>query len=453
MKKLAVFFTCRQCIPADRSGRIHWLSLLALALLAVIFCFSSYQLNRIIDKTSFEAAVEKNAIALDLSSEAVIKLLGSMRHSISLVARQPVLREMQNGNTARSFAYETGENLRLLILSYEVNLSEMFRIFLDYENTAAYLNEVPDAAARTLFSLPALFAGEMVGASDESFLINKKAAAQNHSLRSQLTERLLEKVSKIWVSALNFFIPAAEAVESLIGFKKEELRNPLAAESLLAGALIDDLIRGFVLKSFSGEPLLKVGNKIVNTIISDQRDCQAVANGTSFFSGPVAHDRNTGKTLWWIAVPVRNKQREPVACLSAVVDLGFLSEISENLYNDHKVKAVFIDRRGFVIGSNASEELGSQIDHNNQIPEINDSAVVNRKIRKNSLMIIQGGRTIKNGLVRFLPDWKIICETQIQLLSGKEQIFISLCVFLLAAAGMYAISCCFVQTLKFLNGD
>jgi len=453
MKILAFSFAEFRRCRANKTGRVLWFYSAFSAALAIVFFGFSFQLYRLSERTAFEQALNKSNLALDMAAESVASPINGLRHSLTLIARQPVLRKINSRGIIQTALKQSIKDFRLLTESFEFSLAEIFRIVFNYEDTSSYLKEIPAAAVRSFLALPAFFAGETIEASEDYLLLPESDKKQDYASKSRIAERLLSTLSETFASTLSILFPVAEIVESLIRAEKEALADQPAAENLLAVALVDDQIKGFVLKSLSGEVLAKVGDRVINTVLKDSRDCRAIQNGIPFYCGPVAYDRASNTTLWWVAVPVRNMLREPVACLTALIDVSFLSRLTVLLKSSHQIKTLFVDQSGILIGSDDKEMLGSRVDHNNQLPVIKGQAVVSRRIRRDSIAILQAGRSVKNDRIRYLPDWNVVSETSLQVFGSYGQKIIQVCVFLLAASGMYAISCCFVRTLKFLNGD
>jgi len=74
-----------------------------------------------------------------------------------------------------------------------------------------------------------------------------------------------------------------------------------------------------------------------------------------------------------------------------------------------------------------------------------DRGFNSRFVRYDGRLLLQAGKSIRYGNVRHLPDWYVCYEQDLTGFSAQSQFLVTVSVILLAALGMYALSCCVVR--------
>ncbi len=247
--------------------------------------------------------------------------------------------------------------------------------------------------------------------------------------------------------------PVVSFIDSLGILNRAIIEDLPAVENLFAVTLNDDLIRALVLKNLQGTSMAQVGESIADRLSIDARDCRAITGGSPFFSGPVAYDKSGKRTVWWVAVPVRDETRTPVACLSGLIDLGYLSDISSLTTASSSLELYFTDQNQVVIGHRRSELVAEQV--NLGIPVVADVGVKKSwsKLKNDSGQFLQMSKNLKDLKFRHLPSWNVYVNVELQLPGRPGEFMLSVGVILLAAIGLYVLSCCVVRIFINMNGE
>jgi hypothetical protein len=137
-----------------------------------------------------------------------------------------------------------------------------------------------------------------------------------------------------------------------------------------------------------------------------------------------------------------------LACLTAFVDVGFLSRIAGDSAKNAGGRIIFADADGALIGHfdpamvsrqvNVSRVMPDNVSGSDQEPDI-------RFIRQSGRFFLQAGKRVRSSNIRHLPDWYVCYERDLGELTGKNQFIVTVSVILLAALGMYVLSCCVVR--------
>ena len=106
---------------------------------------------------------------------------------------------------------------------------------------------------------------------------------------------------------------------------------------------------------------------------------------------------------------------------------------------------------GVVIGHADRETVARQVNVSRVFPSFvreADRGFSCRFVRHDGRLLLQAGKSIRYGNVRHLPDWYVYYEHDLTGFAAQSQFLVTLSVILLAAMGMYALSCCVVRLFE-----
>lgn len=450
MKTLAFFLTATR-IKNLRSGKASLFLQVFLLLVSVLCLYLAFQLHGFSHKTIVAAALAQADTTVALSSQAVAQTVTGVRNSLSLLARIPILRSVrQTGRFSESLS-QLSRNFRLLADSYESELSSVLRRAINYRESLLYWGEMPLAGWRRLtFSLN-LWRDDDAEAAEED-TGNLPAFAEMRQITG-LTRTFIDAAVVKTSEIASVFLPVFSFGDNFRIFQQERSENAALVENLFAATMNDELIKALAMKSMSGETIVRVGGRVAENISRDNRDCRAIAAGSPFFAGPVAYDKDSRRAVWWVAVPIRDESRKPVACLSGLIDVGFLSVLSSILPADKCPELFFADHNHVIIGHRQSSLVAQQV----KVSAVTESADAPRPawrvISRVDGRFLQVIKNLKDLEFRHLPAWNIYVNAEMLLPWRSGQILLQVCVILLAAVGMIVLSCCVVRIFIIMNGE
>lgn len=454
MKTLAFFSLTITRMQVSRSGKANLLFQLFPALVGFLCLYLAVWLYHIPGLISHSAAFEHAGTALELSAEAAAKPLIGVRNSLNFMARMPVLRKIRPAGSLFAFVSNFEKDLRLLADSYEAVLALKFQESIRVHNDLVYWSELPMALFRRIAIGVGLFKDvDEEEADGDFFSAARQSELDQMHLQTGLAGRLINTCSARFNDFAVVLRPVISLIDSLGIFNRAIIEDLPAVENLFAVALNDDLIRALVLKNLQGTPMAQVGESIADRMSLDSRDCRAITNGSPFFSGPVAYDKSGKRTVWWVAVPVRDETRNPVACLSGLIDLGYLSDISSLTVASSSLEIYFTDQNQVVIGHRQSRLVAEQVNLGN--PVVTDGGVKKpwRMFNNDSGQFLQVTRNLKDLKYRHLPSWNVYVNVELQLPGRPGEFMLLVGVILLAAMGLYVLSCCVVRIFINMNGE
>ncbi len=399
-----------------------------------------------------EQSLQKAAGIVSLAAEIAARPAQQIRNSLSLIAKNPELRQIGNASTVLAWHHRVQSDLSLLLDSYEPFFGHIYDRMLAFSYDIDYYGKLPAALMRRLAMIAGIHfpdseeydpanMGQPSGLSDENL---KRMSAQTGLVREKMADVRLQLSESCRV-----LLTIALTLEKMAGSGRRSLQDIVAVEDFFSAALNDEMLRVIVLKSLDGEILALVGDAPAGSVSLDSRDCRAIGGGSIFFSGPVGYDARRRHSLWWVAVPVRDENRDPVACLTAFVDVDFLSQAAEKIAEHSDIRLLFSDRSGTVIGHSDREAVARQVNMSSVLPSFvseADRGFSSRFVRYDGRLLLQAGKSIKHGNVRHLPDWYVCYEQDLSMFAARSQFLVTVSVILLAAAGMYALSCCVVRS-------
>lgn len=427
--------------------------ILALAgiIAAIAVFFLAGWLYRFPERLVIEQARQKAGEIVALAVEVAARPARQIRNSLALMARNPELRKISSVSILREWRQRTQGDLSLLIDSYEPAIGLIYEQALSHANDIDYVLELPLATMRRL----ALIVGMPILKLDEidpqTILATPSADSEDlkrMSAKAGFVHGQMLKLRRIFSDHAELYFSFALLPEKIFGFGRSALGDSAAVEDFFSAALNDEMFRAILLKGFDGEILAIAGDAAVEDLNSDRRDSRAINGGSIFFAGPVGYDIRRHHPLWWVAVPVRDARRNPLACLSAYVDAGFLCEAAEALAGVNRAKLMFVDRNGVVIGHADRQMVARQVNLGETMSAfVNeaDRGFSSRFIRHEGRLLLQAGKSIRHDNVRHLPDWYVCYEQDLTDFVGQYEFLVTVSVILLAAMGMYVLSCCVVR--------
>ncbi len=397
-------------------------------------------------------AEARSRSVIELGAAAAVKPVLSVKNSLGLLSKLPVMRDFKAGGFLVPALETRCEDLHLLVRSLELPVANAWRTFLDLERGVAYWKEIPDALLRRFFKI-AFFQLTQSENETEDFDLEAASATEEEQQRirasAQLVPLTLQLLSQVIDQALQSSRFSAAILDKLPGFcsARNSLSQPV--ESLFALILDEGLLRTIVLKNLEGEIISAVGDTDLIEGDPDNRDCRAIVNGVPFFCGPVFYDQYRHRPVWWVAVPVRDENRNPVACLTGLVDISFLSQLAE-IMTSGPDRLIFVERSGVAIGHHDEQLVAQQVNLGMSLPAVSQvgEKPVLTVFYRNYRTLLLTAASIKTSGHRHLPDWIVYSQVDLTSVSEMETYIILICVILLAATGVYVLSCCVVRIMK-----
>lgn len=455
MKSLDLSSPVRRTFLSRRSGSIGLFDV-AGVLMAFFMLFLAFRLHGLPAEKAVAATAERATAVIELAGEAAARPLQNVRNSLTLLARMPVLRQFKHRSPFVPFFKTSHNDLKLLIASYELPIAMLWESLLAWEQSFTRWSELPQAFMRRVTVVFSPLESEGDDSSDPVFMaptVNDEARDRIF-LRARLVPNTIELLTSPVDQVFFPLISLAAVVDSCLGAGKDIAADAMSAGNLLAAALNDDLFRTITLKSLQGSVLAVAGDADAAETGGDSRDCQAINKGVPFFSGPTGYDLKRGRALWWVAVPVRDENRRPVACLSALVDINYLSALAIK-GSDASTQLFFVDRNGIAIGHAEQQMVSRQVNLSTSLlatADIGDK-IANRFFRRDDRRVFQAAGALKNTGHRYLPDWYVFFEENLSADAGMDYYLLNACVILLAATGMYVLSCCVVRLFNSQNEE
>ncbi len=387
--------------------------------------------------------------SLNLAADNAVNTVSGLQSYLAFISRMPELKNTLYVDHYAEALNRTKVDFELLMDSFEQDLAHIYQRYLNAVDTFDNFVEMPVALYRRIQAdLSGIDPDEM---DDPPALKNSLSTTEQMHKQTAAVRNSLELGKAMFGKCLSRVIPVAQFFSQNFSAGKIVAQNSARIENLFAVALHEKKLQAMVLKDLDGNVIARYGGGVTEKIIADTRDCRAIKSGTSFFCGPVAYDSLAKMPVWWMALPIRNQNREAVSCLSAVVDVSFLSEIARQVY-EHDAELVFVEGRGNIIGSAQESQVEQMVSMHAQLQRIRNWQNVPAsypKIRDHEGSYFLGGMEFSRDNLRHQPDWKIVGKVSARHLNGSRNYLFLLCVIVLAATGLYALSCSLMRLLNF----
>jgi len=442
--KNSVFFLSK----SYRSGKAQTRYLVGLvAGLAMLVL--AFWLYRFPQRQARLVAEARSQAIIQIAVSAAARPATNVKNSLTLLGRLPVLRQFKPG---RGFADNIAEwriDFALLLESLEAPMASILQELVNVGRGFEWWQTVPDAALMRFFYLGTF--GCLQFESEEAAppfgLVS--ISEEEHARITLLAGIVPESIRLITAGFDQFFYPILHAVQfigHLPGLFSTESSPAVPVHNLLALMLDDGHIRALALKNLSGSILAVAGDAELFASDPDDRDCRTIKGGVPFFCGPVIYDQQQKRPVWWVAVPVRNELRQPVACLSAMVDVSYLSEMADKTSKGPD-SLIFTERSGVAIGHHDSQIVAQQVNLSAALLPIAkiEEKPISGIVWRNNRVLLQTAAALKHSDMRYLPDWYVFIQTDLTHENSFDDYLILLCVILLAATGGYVLSCCVVR--------
>ncbi len=442
--KNSVFFLSKN----SRSGKAQtrYLAGLVAGLLMLVLAF---WLHRFPQRQARLVAEARSQAIIQIAVAAAARPAVNVKNSLTLLARLPVLRQF---NTGRGLVEDIGEwrsDFTLLLESFEAPLASMWQEFIDAGRGLEWWQSIPDAALMRFWSLGTFGCLQFENEEDQPPFGLVSISEEEHARISLMAGIVPETMRWLTAGFDHFFVPLSQTLKfagMLPGLYSSSDQPATPVQNLLALMLDDGQIRALALKNLSGNILAVAGDAELFASDPDDRDCRTIKGGVPFFCGPVTYNQQQKRPVWWVAVPVRNEFRQPVACLSAMVDVSYLSEMADKTSSGPD-SLVFTERSGVAIGHHDPQIVAQQVNLSAAllpIAEIEEKPI-SGVARRNDRVLLQTAASLKHSGLRYLPDWYIFIQTDLTHENYIDDYLILLCVILLAATGVYVLSCCVVR--------
>jgi len=418
---------------------------------SVAIFFLAAWLYRFPENQIQDQSLQKAREIVSLADELAVQPALQIRNSLALMARNPEMRQIVNTSYVKARYHKNQKDLSLLLNSYEPLLGHVYGQILDFSSDIDYYLELPSALLRRLAMIAGIAFSQDVQGDPAAILRPAKLSyldIERMSVQTGVVSEKMAALRRIVADSCRIYLHLALTIENLAGFNRQSLQDVAAVEDFFSAALNDEMLRALMLRSLDGEVMALVGDMPEDGMNFDTRDCRAIGAGSIFFSGPVGFDSRRKHTLWWVAVPVRDENRNPVAILAAFVNIDFLCRAAEKVAEKTDSRLVYTDFNGVVIGYADREVVARQINMSKILPSFSNEAergFSSRFVRNDGRLLLQAGKSVKRGNVRHLPDWYVCYEQDLTGVVRQSQFLVTVSVILLAAMGMYALSCCVVR--------
>ncbi len=444
--KNSVFFLAK----SSRSGKAQtrYLAGLVAGLLMLVLAVWLYRFPQ---RQARLVAEARSQAIIQIAVSAAARPAINVKNSLTLLGRLPVLRQFNSVRGLSDGIIEWRSDFTLLLESFEAPMASMWQEIINAGRGLEWWQNIPDAAMMRFWDLSTFgclpFESEEEEEAPPFGLVS--ISEEEHARISQMAGIVPESMRLLTAGFDSFFNPIlniVQFIERLPGLCSTISSPAAPVHNLLALMLDDGHIRALALKKLSGTILSVVGDAELFASDPDDRDCQSIKNGVPFFCGPVVYDQQQKRPVWWVAVPVRNELRQPVACLAAMVDVSYLSEMADktSLGPD---SLIFTERSGVAIGHHDPQIVAQQVNLSAALLPI---AEIEKKpisgiSRRNDRVLLQTAASLKHSDTRYLPDWYVFIQTDLTHENSLDDYLILLCVILLAATGVYVLSCCVVR--------
>lgn len=388
----------------------------------------------------------------ELGVAAAVKPVLNVKNSLYILSRLPEMRDFKAGGFLVPALKTRCDDLQLFVESLELPVANAWSVLLDFERSAAYWQEIPDALLRLFWKITTFQLTQSEN-DIEDFNFVAGSATADDKLRILASAQLVPFTLQLLSTGIDHFKfsfnSVAAFIDRLPGFcsARQSMSNPV--ESLFALMLDEGLLRAIALKNLEGEIIVEVGDTAVKNVDPDSRDCRAIVSGAPFFSGSIFYDQSGHRPVWRVAVPVRDENRNPVACLTALVDISFLSQLA-GLMTSGPDRLIFLERSGVAIGHHDELLVAQQVNLGRSLPlltQVSEKPVF-QVVHRNGRTLLLTAASIKLSGFRHLPDWIVCSQMDLTSVTALENYIILICVILLAATGVYVLSCCVVRIMK-----
>jgi len=442
--KNSVFFLLKN----TRSGKAQtrYLAGLVAGLLMLVLAFWLYRFPQ---RQARLVAEARSQAIIQIAASAAARPAINVKNSLTLLARLPALRQFDPGIGLAEGIIGWRRDFALLLESFEAPMASMWQEFIDIGRGFEWWQGIPEAALMRFWNLGTFGSLQFESEEDLPPFGLASVSEEEHARISLMAGVVPETVRLLTAGFDRFFNPILQIVRCIDyfpGLCSTGSSTAVPVHNLLALMLDDGHIRTLALKNLSGTVIAVAGDAELFASDPDDRDCQAIKNGIPFFCGPVIYDQQQKRPVWWVAVPVRNEQRQPVACLSAMVDISYLSEIADKTSSGPD-SLIFTERSGVAIGHHEPQIVAQQVNLSAAllpIAEIEEKPISGIS-RRNDRVLLHTAAALKYSGMRYLPDWYVFIQTDLTQENSLDDYLILLCVILLAATGGYVLSCCVVR--------
>lgn len=202
-----------------------------------------------------------------------------------------------------------------------------------------------------------------------------------------------------------------------------ELSDPSGARNLLSAGLSDrDLIRSFSVKSLAGVELAAATEITESRVWLGTRPRSSTFGHRPFYSGPVVFNQSLHRPLWEAIVPLRDRDREAFAMLSAQVDLAFLSELAGLAELPVGGQLFVVDEDGVIIGHSKQQEVVRQTNVFRGDPRLKRLILEEQGVRNVFLHgtdFLAVCRRLHSIDKTNLPGWSVVAMAPAQRLTGS----------------------------------
>lgn len=412
-----------------------------LGIFSLLAAYNIYQMPEKIIKNNLAASTET---ILNFASESILNHFTGIKNEMTLLAKKSEIYKIKKSGFVKKIIDEYEDNTYIFAGSLEVEISLLLNYISDWNETFDYLKDLPKAFERLIHKTLSFYDEDefLDGTQEEIESFNSSGAAFDHKSVFGIIEFINETSGFVFNLSKLF----AEFVDRFVFLSKSLPHNPDLTSRVLAMGVDNGSVKSLIIKDETGEEVASYN--IDSVICNSDKDIKHIMKGYSFFGGEVCYNQK-GTPFWWAAVPIRDEERETVGCLTAFIDMSFLSETA--IKNNKFFDITYLDKNGIIVGSADKTKVKNQINGFDYYDlNKNESTAFRYKIVKNSegQKVFQSSIGLKANHGNYVPNLFVVVETYLFKYLNDFYYACILSVIVLSMAGIYFLS---VGGLGWLN--
>lgn len=277
-----------------------------------------------------------------LTAQSIRFYLDGAKNELLATSRRPDMLKFKTEGVLTQKIARLPYKIELLLTAYEVELADFLKLIYDLNSTFIYLKNIPPAFNRLVIGILTMdLEGDSLDTNadgDEPF--------EEYKLPPDILFTIKSHVIGQSQLAAQSLAGLTQFIDHLSLFKQSALSDSELTNLLLATSLDTGHIKGIAIKNLEGQELASADLSGIS--LNSSKDSKAIAKGKNAFDGGVVCGA-LGKAYWWFGLPIRNINREPVACLSALIDLSKILQVVE--LEEKLMRTTLIDGSGECIFS------------------------------------------------------------------------------------------------------
>lgn len=437
---------------------IFWVTLLfiCIALLATGWHIKKVAQNQL------QTLQEKNLRAVaDLTVSGLAASLKLGVEQLKILSKYPALKYFEKRPLLSPAVKEFEEFISQALEAYQFDIGNAYNQFLIIKGTFQYWSELPQAAMRRIWYFFS-FSGvpEDIGIYDEGFDFaeSRLTSAQIGEIyaKTAFARSLVLDLKEFWANMVFPVNLTVTSVEELFNIGKMVVANKGEIERYFSVAHGNkSVLRGLDLINVFGSSQLDTNKEGISELVNNAEICNSLANGRSFWSGPVVFNSDKSRCFWQIAVPVRDRGRNLCGCLKGAVLVDFFQEWFKDSLFDSGTEILLLDRDFSILLSSSKSRKRNSISFLQDCLKSAKGNIFSQDsvyyvADKNKSFLVKPVATFKG---ENLPPW-LITVIKDQSLSGIcSDFLVGFALIVLAAAGMYVLSYSSAQLLNLTDEE